>query len=212
MQKDDDARRSALLSAMTTEHFVLQTAISVTNAELASRASVYVFALSSALVAMGFAMDAPQAFMPFVGTVLPAVFLLGVFTIQRMVDIAAENQQAHIGIARIRAYYRTLHPDAEVYFSAKRGRWPDGDREPSLWAGAIIGYLTTGASMIAFINAIVAGAGVTLLTHYTLGAGIVVALLAGAIGAAIPLVLFYLYQRYRINELVDEWEADSEGA
>lgn len=208
-KRDEAESRSAFISALTTEHFVLQTAISTTNSEAGSRASIYVFALSSALVAMGFAMDSPRAFMPFVGTVLPALFLLGVFTILRMVDIAAENMQAHIGIARIRACYRTLNAEAAEQFSAEFGRWPEAKTEPSLRIGPLIGYLTTAASMIAFINAIVAGAGLTLLAQRALGAGVAVSLLLGAVGAAMPLALFYLYQRYRIKELVNVAEGGS---
>src|SRR5579862_1343713 len=200
---DEQERRSAFVSAITTDHFVLQTAISTTINEGASRASIYVFSLSSSLVAMGFAAQSPAAFLPFVGTVLPALFLLGVFTVLRLVDIAAENMQAHIGIARIRGYYRTLTSDAKVHFAANRGRWPEGNTEPSLRIGPPIGYLTTAASMVACINAIVAGAGVTLLVHQLLGRDVPVALLIGTVCAAILLTLFFMYQRYRITDLVE---------
>jgi len=205
-EMDDKERRSAFVSAITTEHFVLQTAIGTTINEGASRASIYVFSLSSSLVAMGFAAQSPTAFMPFVGTVLPALFLLGVFTVLRLVDIAAENMQAHIGIARIRGYYRTLTSDAKVHFAADRGRWPEGNTEPALRIGPSIGYLTSGASMIACINAIVAGAGVTLLVRQLLGRDVAVALLIGTTCAAIFLTLFFIYQRYRITDLVDASE------
>jgi len=203
---DEKERRSAFVSAMTTEHFVLQTAIATTINEGASRASIYVFSVSSSLVAMGFAAQSQTAFMAFVGTVLPALFLLGVFTVLRLVDIAAENMQALIGIARIHGYYRTLGREAEVHFAADRGRWPEGKNQPSLRVGPLIGYLTTGASMIASINAIVAGAGVTLLVDRLLGNGIKLALLLGGTCATILLAVFFLYQRYRIADLVDAWE------
>lgn len=199
---DEKERRSAFVAAMTTEHFVLQTAISTTINEGASRASIYVFSLSSSLVAMGFAAQSPTAFMPFVGTVLPALFLLGVFTVLRLVDIAAENMRAHIAIARIRGYYRTLTRDAQVHFAADRGRWPEGNTKPAARAGLPVGYLTTAASMIACINAIVAGAGVTLLLHQWLGRDVTVALLIGTACAGAFLTLFFLYQRYRLTDIV----------
>jgi len=47
-------RQAAFMSALVTEHFVLQTAASATVTEAASRTSLYVFSLSSSLVAMGF--------------------------------------------------------------------------------------------------------------------------------------------------------------
>jgi uncharacterized protein (DUF2062 family) len=203
---DDKERRSAFVSAMTTEHFVLQTAIATTINEGASRASIYVFSLSSSLVAMGFAAQSQTAFMPFVDTVLPALFLLGVFTVLRLVDIAAENMQALIGIARIRGYYRTLGSEAEKHFAADRGRWPEGKNQPALRIGPLIGYLTTAASMIASINAIVAGAGVALLLYRSFGGDVTVPLLIGGACAAVLLALFFFYQRYRIADLVDTWE------
>ena len=51
---DEQSQRTALLSALTTEHFVLQTANSSTYAEASARSTLYVMALSSSLVAMGF--------------------------------------------------------------------------------------------------------------------------------------------------------------
>ena len=202
--RDDNERRSAFMSALTTEHFVMQTVIGVTINESGSRASIYVFALSSSLVAMGFVAQSPDALVPFVATVLPALFVLGILTILRMVDIAAENMQAYIAIARIRAYYRTINAEAEEYFAADRGRWPEAAKNaPSLRIGPLIGYLTTGAIMIAAINAMVGAAGVSLLVQHLLAVALVPALIIGAVCAAIFLVLFYIYQRRRISELVD---------
>jgi hypothetical protein len=43
-----------LLTALSTEHFTLQGARSQTMSESSARASVYVFSLSSTLVALGF--------------------------------------------------------------------------------------------------------------------------------------------------------------
>jgi hypothetical protein len=77
---DEQARDQAFFSALTTEHFVLQSVSSTTVSESSSRASLYLMALSSSLVAIGFAAQAPGAFAPFVAAVLPAVFILGLFT------------------------------------------------------------------------------------------------------------------------------------
>src|SRR5438552_14974922 len=88
---DEKERRSAFLSALTTEHFVLQTAASATVSESAARASIYILSLSSTLVAMGFASQSGEAFGPFIGSVLPAVFLLGLFTVVRLVDVTLEH-------------------------------------------------------------------------------------------------------------------------
>ena len=109
---DEKADQAALLSALTTEHFVLQTAYSSTVSEAAGRSTLYVMALSSSLVAMGFLSQSQVLFRPFVATVLPAVFLLGLFTVVRLVDTGLESMQYLTGIARIRGFYRTLGAQA----------------------------------------------------------------------------------------------------
>src|SRR5215831_7466392 len=122
----DDApspeRQAAFMSALVTEHFVLQTAASATVTEAASRTSLCVFSLSSSLVALGFVSQFPQTFRLFAAAILPALFVLGVFTTIRLVDTGIENQQFLRRIARIRGYCRTLTRDAAVYFSSESGR------------------------------------------------------------------------------------------
>src|SRR5438128_2235343 len=105
----------------------------------------------------------------FAAAILPALFVLGLFTTVRLIDTGIENQQSLRRIARIRGYYRTLTPEAAVYFSAESGRWPETHAAPPLWSGALVAFLTTAASMIAFINSIVAGTGVTLLANSLFG-------------------------------------------
>jgi hypothetical protein len=79
--REEHERHTAWLSALTTEHFVLQTATGTTDTEANVRSSLYVMALSSSLVAMGFLASSPEAFFPFAATVLPTLFVLGVFTV-----------------------------------------------------------------------------------------------------------------------------------
>jgi hypothetical protein len=207
---DEKERRAAFFSAITTEHFVLQTAASATVTESASRASIYILALSSSLVAMGFAVQSPEAFAPFVASILPAVFLLGLFTVIRLVDVTVEYQQYLREIARIRAYYRTLTPEAAEFFAAEHGRWPEARLTPSLLLGRTIASLTTTGTMVAFINAFVAAAGVTLLARRAMDTGTGVAVLLGA-GVALALVAgFYRYQNWRFRQF--EPAASTEGA
>jgi len=87
---DPDPR---LLSALTTEHFVLQSAINATVAEAGARSTLYMMALSSSLVAVGFLAPSSAALMPFLAIVLPTLFMLGVFTVIRLIDTALEAQQ-----------------------------------------------------------------------------------------------------------------------
>ena len=196
------------MSALTTEHFVLQTAASATVSEAAARSSLYVLSLSSSVVAMGFASRSREVFVPFIATVLPSLFVLGLFTVVRLVDTALENMYCLARIARIRGYYRTLTPDAAVYFAANSGRWPEGQSE-SLRLGGFVAFLTTSASMIAFINSLVAGIGVMLLAGELLvGDQTVVALSFGIAVAGILMVSFLAYQRWRFR-LYQRSEGDS---
>ena len=186
------------MSALTTEHFVLQGALSANTSEVGTRASLYLFSLSSSLVALGFASQSPELFGPFVAIVLPAVFILGLFTAVRLVDSNLEGMLFLNDIARIRKYYRTLAPEAEEQFSVESGRWPENQAWPALQMGRFVGFLTTTASMVAFINSIVAGVGVALLAGRLLREN--QTLLGSLIGAAVALVLmaaFLAYQKWR---------------
>jgi hypothetical protein len=193
---DEQAHRSELMSALTTEHFVLQTATSTSVSEAASRASLYIMSLSSVLIAMGFVAQTHDAFVPFVATAIPGLFVLGVFTVFRLVDNAAENLQFLVGMARIRGHYRTLTPDAGAYFAPEAGRWP----EPTALAlrRGPLTFFFTPASMIAFVNSFVAGTGVALLTNELLGGGrIGLAVGVGVTIAAFLMVVFFAFQRWR---------------
>ena len=131
---DEQSDRTALLSALTTEHFVLQTANNSTYAEASSRSTLYIMVLSSSLVATGFVAGSTDVLLPFAAIVLPAVFVLGLFTVTRLVETALESMHCLDGIARIRAYYRTLGPVAERHFSPESGRWPEA-QPPALRLG-----------------------------------------------------------------------------
>jgi hypothetical protein len=198
---DDDARRTALLSALTTEHFVLQTASTSTISEAAGRSSLYIFALSSSLVALGFLSQSPDALVPFVAVVLPALFILGILTVVRLVDTVAENMQYLAGIARIRGHYRSLIPDADAYFSAETGRWPEASADPALFHGPIIAFFGTTASMIAFIDSVVAGVGFTLLVTTLVGVPLVLGVISGVAAVVILMFVFLRYERWRIEAL-----------
>ena len=191
---------SAFISALTTEHFVLQSALSANTSEVGTRASLYLFSLSSSLVALGFASRSPELFGPFVAIVLPALFILGLFTAVRLVDSNLEGILYLNEIAHIRRYYRTLAPDAAEHFSPESGRWPENQSWPALRLGPTVGLITTTASMVAFLNSILAGVGAAMLVGGLRGESRT--LLASLIGAGFALVLmalFFAYQKWRYD-------------
>jgi hypothetical protein len=197
---DEQDQRTKLLSALTTEHFVLQTANATTYAEASARSMLYVMALSSSLVAIGCGAASTEMLIPFAAIVLPAVFVLGIFTVMRLVETALESMHYLRGIARIRAYYRTLGADAARQFLAAHGRWPEA-KPPALRLGRVLAHFGTTASMIAVINNAVGGVGIALLARW-LGpsAPFWVHAVAGVAGAVVLTWLFYAYQSWRFDE------------
>lgn len=92
--RGDEADPGPLLTALTTEHFTLQGARSQTMSESSARASVYLFSVSSALVALGFVVQISEVgdvFNVFALAVLPTLYLLGSVTFVRMVECGAED-------------------------------------------------------------------------------------------------------------------------
>jgi len=197
---DEAAQQTALMTALTTEHFVLQTAASSTISEASARSSLYVLSLSSSLVAIGFISQSRDMFVPFVSTVIPAVFLLGLFTVMRLVDTSLEYMQYLTAIARIRGYYRSLGPQAAEYFAVKTGRWPETSG-PALRLGPLLAYLGTTAAMIAVTNNVLAGVGVAMLTKNLMGTDHAWLAIPAGIACVVLLTLAFLaYQRWRFSQ------------
>jgi len=196
---DEKDRQSAFFSALTTEHFVLQTAANGTISEAAARSSLYVFSLSSTLVAIGFTSRSREIFLPFVAVVLPVLFALGVFTVLRLVDTTLENMRYLTGIARIRAYYRTLNAEAAEFFAPETGRWPEAE-PPDVQLGPVFAFMSTAASVLALINSLVGGAGVAMLASSLLGRDRrTLAILLGVAAVAVFMALFLVYERWRFQ-------------
>ena len=192
---EDKERQSAFLSALNTELFVLQAALGANVNEATARASIYIMALSSFLVAMGFA-SRGETFGQLVASVLPALFLLGLFTVVRLIDLNGSYLQHSARMARIRSYYRELTPEADTFFGLDLERRP----EVTLQLGWGIAFLTTSSSTVAFINNIVAGAGITLLARRMLGAEhTLLGVLLGVGGALILSAAYLAFQRLRFR-------------
>lgn len=116
----DEKESAAFMSALVTEHFVLQSVASSTISESGNRAAIYLSALSSGLVAIGFASSSLRALAALAFSVFPTVFILGYFTIVRLVDTSVQNIVALRRIEVIRHYYASLLPTAPAYFEPDR--------------------------------------------------------------------------------------------
>jgi hypothetical protein len=172
-----------LLTVLTTEHFTLQGARSSTITESSARAALFIGAVSSALVALGFIAQASDAgFDVFALVVLPTLWVIGIFTFVRLVESSVEDLLYGRAINRIRHLYGEVAGEHSRYLLL--GGSDDvigvlanmGLGRPSRWQ-LFFGL----ASMIAVLDAVVAGA-VLAVAADTAGAPLGVA--AGIGGAA----------------------------
>lgn len=191
-----------LLTALSTEHFTLQSARSQTMSESSARASVYVFAVSSALVALGFIGQVSKVgalFHIFALTVLPTLYLLGVVTFIRLVECGAEDFRYGLAINRIRHYYQEVaghranlfllsgHDDAAGVF-ANMGL-PSKGRKP---------FFAFSSAIIA-INSVVGGAAAALAFGVLLDPPLGVAAGVGGVVAVGSVVGWILYADRRLD-------------
>lgn len=193
--------RAELLTALTTEHFTLQGARSQTVSESASRATLYVMAVSSALVGLGFigqVSEVGDVFDIFALTVLPTLYVLGLFTFVRLVESSVEDVLYGRAINRIRNYYLELAGDQARLFVLSGHDDPIGvlanmGLSPTRWRL----YFTT-ATMIAVINSVVGGAAVALALGVAVDASLG---LAAGVGGAVAIASLLLMRRaeYRMH-------------
>ena len=197
----------ALLMILTTEHFALQGARGSTISESSTRAALYVGAVSSALIALGFIAQTSElgtAFDAFALVVLPTLYVLGVLTFVRLVETSVENLLYGQAINRIRGYYRSVagrqaryllltgHDDLRGVL-ASMGVFP-----PSRW-----GLFLSVAAMIAVLNSVVGGTAVALLVGVVFGFPLDLAAVVGAVVAVGSASAHFRWQRRYHGEASD---------
>jgi hypothetical protein len=185
-----------LLTALSTEHFTLQGARSQTMSESSARASVYVFGVSSALVALGFigqVSDVGDVFNAFALTVLPTLYLLGIVTFVRLVECGAEDFRYGLAINRIRHYYKEVagdradllllsaHDDGAGVF-ANMGLPAEGRKPYFAFSSAIL-----------VINSVVGGGAAAVAAGAFLDASLGVAVGVGIAAAMVSVVAWIRY-------------------
>jgi len=184
----------AFMSALVTEHFVLQSARSTTVSEAVGRSAVYLTCVSSALVAFGFA-AATDRLAPVVATVLPALIILGVLTFVRLVETSVENVVFLRRMEAIRRYYGALDPAAAAFFASAGDSATTALASTGMRSG-VIEMFFTGASMIAAVTSILVGVGTALLLDVA-GVPLFAAVAAGVVVGffAYALHMRWMYRR-----------------
>ena len=194
------------VGALGTEYFVLQSMASSTISESGSRVSIYLSSLASGLVALGFSSSSPRGFASLAFTVLPTVFVLGWFTIVRLIDTSVANVVSLRRIELIRQYYASIVPSAAAYFQpddpvsgtqgVRYGRWS---------------FLFTMASMVIVVNSVLGGATVALVAVLGVKAPVAISTVIGVIAglALLAAALRYEHRRLTPQVLISHASADA---
>jgi hypothetical protein len=152
------------LQILATEHWSLLSARSLGYTEAMNRASIFIAALSGAVVALALvaqATDFGRGFVAFALVLLPVVFFLGLTTVARLAQVNAEDATWVKGMNRIRHAYLDLAPELEPYFVTSRYDDAAGILESALATRGPVPRMQPFVALpgvIALLDAIVAGA------------------------------------------------------
>ena len=114
----------AVMWALTTEHYTLQSSRTGTIAEANGRSMLFVSSVSGATVALALVAQLDRmgdTFVTFALTVLPALLALGLTSYSRLADLAVHDAYYARAIGRIRAFYLTIEPSAQQYWLVPAG-------------------------------------------------------------------------------------------
>jgi hypothetical protein len=194
-----DAPAAALVPASgpaatfaTTEHFNLQVSRAVTVSEANGRASIYLAALSSNLIALAFIGQISRlgvAFYAFALILLPVLAFVGTVTFLRLVQSSIEDIAYAHRIALVRSYYLRVAPELESYLVVLRAtRAAPFFETPGAWQLAL-----TAAGMIAVVNSVVVAACAGLVL---VAVGVHSLAIPVAVGSLVGAGAFSLHERH----------------
>jgi hypothetical protein len=178
-----------VLQILTTEHSSLLSARSLAYNESFSRGGLFLTFLSMSFVALALVAQAvpiDRDFLVITAVVLVFDLVVGLTTYGRIIGANYEDYRAVYGMARIRHGYGEIAPVVLPYFTTSTHDDLEGVMvsygSPALRGpGAFIYQLTTSASMIALIVAMVGGV-LALVVTLVLGGSTLVAVAAAAAG------------------------------
>lgn len=182
IERVSDERLRQAVQILTTEHFALQSGRNNVTSEANGRLTIYLGALSGALIAIAFVAQVSRlgdAFHVFTLLILPALLLLGLATFGRVVQCDRQDLQYAAAINRIRHFYVELIPELGDYFvQSTYDDWDGMLRSLSLTWTRWHGFITASAA-VAAMNAFVAGVLVGLLTSWLIGLPLAAAIACG---------------------------------
>jgi hypothetical protein len=115
-----DPAAAAKLQILATEHWSLLATRSLTYTESLGRVNMFLTILSGAVIALALVAQADHfgtAFISIAIFMLAVVFVVGVFTVARLMSLNRDDFRWVLGMNRLRRAYLDLHPDLEQYFT-----------------------------------------------------------------------------------------------
>ena len=186
------------LQILTTEHWSLLAARSLGYTEAMARGSLFVAALSGAVVALALvaqATDFGDGFVAFALVLLPVVYFLGVVTVGRVGQINWEDAVWVQGLNRLRHAYLEIAPDLEPYFVTSRYDDMTGILQSAVARTGLRAPLQAFVALpgvIAVVDSVVAGAAVGIAA-LALGWSTAAAIALGATAFLLSLAGFVVW-------------------
>ena len=187
---DEELQRQAMITFLTTEHFVLQGARASAVNETNSRLQIYMTFVSMTVLALALAAQISRlgdAFFVFAFLLLPLAYVFGLATIGRFRQLWLEWFRAGQAMNRIRRFFVDVAPEARRYLTL-----PTTD-EPwatlSAWGilpGGRLGGFVTVFAVVGGINSVLASVLAGILVIRITGGGEI----ATAVGAAVFVLSF----------------------
>ena len=158
--------RASALTILTTEHYTLQMVRTANIADATGRAGHLLTTISASMIALGFVAQVvpPRVLLTLMVVICGGLFLIGLATLFRAVELVIEDVQAGLGINRIRHVYVDLEPSTRDVFVRQLHDDTAGveaDAGQTGWRNArrprLIGTALTVAGFVNLVNGLVAG-------------------------------------------------------
>src|SRR5436305_9629726 len=189
-----------VLTALSTEHFGLAGARSQAASESASRSALYLGSVSSTLVGLGLTAQVSRGgtvFDVFALVALPTLFVLGVFTFVRLVELGIEDFLLGRAINRIRHYYLERAGESARYFMLSGNDDAVGVMANMGLTPRPLQLYFTAAITLAVVNAVVGVAAVAIAVGVALDTSLGVAVAVGGFVALAGVAAVVRYQHTR---------------
>lgn len=206
-------QQSQAIQILSTEHWSLLATRALTYQESLGRVNMFLAILSGAVIALALVAQADHfgpAFFSVAIFMLAVVFVVGVFTVARLMALNRDDFRWVLGMNRLRNAYFDLHPELEPYFTT--GGFDDLpgvlrtlgiETSGANRLGSMFHGLQTLPGMLSMIVAAVGGS-IGALVAAGFGAAPVVVLLAGIVAFVLAAALMSVWGSRSVRRLTPD--------